>query len=47
VNRAESMFCVTLFEKIRTKGPKDIVDGKTNGYLAIPFESKDHANGVE
>ena len=44
---AEAMACNTPVVCFDATGPKDIVDHKINGYKAIPFESRDLANGIE
>jgi glycosyltransferase involved in cell wall biosynthesis len=44
---AESMSCGTPVVCFDATGPRDIVDHKTNGYLAKHFESKDLAIGIE
>ena len=43
---AEAMACGVPVVCFDATGPKDIVDHKINGYLAVPFESKDIADGI-
>ena len=44
---AEAMACGTPVVCFDATGPRDIVDHKTNGYRAIPFEAEDLAAGIE
>lgn len=44
---SESMSCGTPVVCFRTTGLKDIVNHKTNGYLADSFDIKDLARGIE
>lgn len=44
---AESMACGTPVVCFDATGPKDIVTHKVDGYKALPFDSKDLANGIE
>jgi len=43
---AESLACGTPVVCFDATGPKDIVDHKTNGYRAIPFQHEDLAAGI-
>ena len=43
----ESMSCGTPVVCFDATGPKDIVDHKSTGYLATPFDSADLAKGIE
>ncbi len=43
----ESMSCGTPVVCFDATGPKDIVDHKSTGYLATPFDSADLAQGIE
>ena len=43
----ESMACGTPVVCFDATGPKDIVDHKINGYMSIPFDSKDLAIGIQ
>ena len=43
----ESMSCETPVVCFNATGPKDIVDHKSNGYLAQPFDTDDLAKGIE
>jgi glycosyltransferase involved in cell wall biosynthesis len=43
---AESLACGTPVVCFDATGPKDIVDHKTNGYRATPFEHEDLAAGI-
>jgi len=43
---AESLACGTPVVCLDATGPKDIVDHKTNGYRATPFEHEDLAAGI-
>ena len=42
----ESMACGTPIVSFSIGGMFDIIDHMTNGYLAIPFDCKDFANGI-
>jgi len=42
----EAMSCGTPVVCFDATGPKDLVDHKVNGYKAVPFSSKDIANGI-
>lgn len=44
---AESMACGTPVVCFDATGPKDIVDHKINGYLAVPFDPADLARGID
>jgi len=43
----ESMSCATPVVGFDIGGNNDLIDHKTNGYLAIPFDSEDLARGIE
>lgn len=43
----ESLACGTPVVAFNSTGPKDIIEHKINGYLAIPFDTSDLANGIQ
>jgi glycosyltransferase involved in cell wall biosynthesis len=43
----ESMSCATPAVGFAIGGNNDLIDHKTNGYLAVPFDSNDLAKGIE
>jgi glycosyltransferase involved in cell wall biosynthesis len=43
---AESIACGTPVVAFNSTGPKDIIDHKINGYLAVPYEIQDLAAGI-
>lgn len=44
---AEAMACGTPVVCFDATGPKDIVEHRVTGYKAVPFETKDLANGIQ